>query len=62
MVVLLAIVVLSLGWWLMHLLELGYSRKDGSFFFAALLVGLAIAGFFIFHQILLQLFAALNHH
>ncbi|WP_287130178.1 hypothetical protein [Candidatus Cyanaurora vandensis] len=60
MLVLSLVLVLLLSWWLLHLLELSYEKKDGSFLFAASLVGVAIGAFLVVHHLLLNFYRYFN--
>jgi len=53
--------VVALSWWFVHLLELGYVKKDNFYFFAASLVAVMIGAFFVVHQLLGNFFTHLPY-
>ncbi|WP_218081920.1 hypothetical protein [Anthocerotibacter panamensis] len=59
MIILTAILVLFLGWWALHLLELGYRKQDQSLVFAASLVIISIAAICVVHFLLEEIMPVL---
>jgi len=59
MFVLTIVLAVDLSWWFVHLLELGYVKKDNFYFFAAAVVAVMIGASFVVHYLLRNFFTHL---
>jgi len=59
MFVLTIVLAVALSWWFVHLLELGYVKKDNFYFLAAAVVAVMIGAFFVVHYLLHNFFTHL---